>query len=557
MDLNTPLSKLVGIGDYYKKKLKSLEIETVQDLLFYFPRKWDDFSNIKLISELRIGEQTTIKGTIWKITNRKTRFKSKPWRRSRFITLATLADTTGTLKIIWFNQPYITKNLKKGDEIVLSGDIEKNGTEITLINPVYEKIGHPDLIEKVKLKDEKDLTHVGRIVPVYSETSGLTSKWLRYRIKNLLPQTVKIKDFLPDEVKKSQGLLDLAEAVKQIHFPENHNLLKKAKKRLGFDEIFLIQLNFLKQKLSWQESKGVKIEFNQNLAKKFVDFLPFKLTNSQRKAAFEILKGLENSVPQNRLLEGDVGSGKTVVATMAILMTISSGFEVAYMAPTEILATQHFQKISNLLKPFEIKIKLILGSTKPKGKKEILENLKSGKIGLIIGTHALIQKNVKFKNLGLAIIDEQHRFGVAQRAAIRKANLGNFNPHLLSLTATPIPRTLALALYGDLDLSIISEIPPGRPKVITKLVPPSVRERAYNFISQEIKKGRQVFVICPLIEREKGGQQLMFEKKAVVSEFKKLKEKIFPNLRIGMLHGKMKSKENLRPGKLIFWFPLQ
>jgi ATP-dependent DNA helicase RecG len=524
MSLSTPVGKIAGVGEKYSHLLKSLGIKNIRDLLFYFPRRWDDFSNITSINKVSDNSSVTIKGTVWQIKNQRSKVKR------RFLTIATLADETGTIDVIWYGQPYITKNIKNNDEVILSGRVSENKNKFTLQNPTYEALkGNGDGLETV---------HVGRIVPVYAETEGLSSRWLRFKIKPLLFLADKVRDYLPEEIKKSQGLMFLPEAIKQVHFPDDNEKLRKAKYRLAFDELFLIQLSNFKQKLAWQENKGISIRFDQKLINDFVSLLPFKLTDSQKKSSWEILKDLEKQIPMNRLLEGDVGSGKTVVASIAILETVKNGHQVAYMAPTEILAQQHYKTIGKLFELFDVKISLLLGSTKPKEKEKITNAIKNKKTDLVIGTHALLQEHINFPNLALVIIDEQHRFGVEQRSTLRKKIKGKFFPHLLTMTATPIPRTLALALYGDLDLSIISEMPPGRQKVISKIVRPLERKKTYDFIKKEVKIGNRVFVVCPLIEES---DQLGI--KSTKEEYKKLSVRIFPDLKIGMLHGRMKGQE--------------
>ncbi len=525
INLSTKVGELSGIGEKYLKLLKSVGIKNVRDLLFYFPRRYDDFSRILPIAEVQIDDSVTIKATVWQIKNQRSKLKR------RFLTMASLADKTGTIEAIWYNQPFLTKNIKNKDKVILSGKVIRSGDKAVLQNPTYEVI-------RDKNKGIKETVHVGRIVPVYAETEGLSSRWLRFKIKPLLYLADKIKDYLPKDTIKSQELISLSQAIKEIHFPANNDSLEKAKRRLSFDELFLIQLSSLKQKLAWQKNKSIPIKFNQKLIKDYVSVLPFELTSDQRKTSWEILKDLESEVPMNRLLEGDVGSGKTVVAIIGILQTIKSGHQVAYMAPTEILAQQHYKTISQLLKSHKVEISLLLGSTKPSDKRKIIDNIKRGKIDLIIGTHALIQEHIKFPHLALVIIDEQHRFGVEQRAILREKMEEKTYPHLLTMTATPIPRTLALALYGDLDLSIISELPPGRQKVFTKIIREGEREKTYKFICEEVKNGHQVFVVCPLIEEsDKLGV------KAATSEHEKLSKEIFPDLRIAMLHGQMKSQE--------------
>jgi len=530
MDLNTPIEELAGIGPKLAQKLNKLAIKTVADLLFYFPRRWDDFSQCTPINQLGVGDYT-IQGVILRIQN------LKKWGK-RFITKALVADSTGSLEVVWFNQPYLIDLLKVGDEVVLSGRVSNQAGRLIFQNPQFEKIRSGSLLEDQPLKTPQDLIHVGRIIPVYSETEGLTSKWLRAKIKSLLPLAQKIEDFLPPQIKKSYQLMDLGEAISQIHFPQNQEKLQKAKERLSFDEVFLLQLNYLKQRLDWQRSGSVAIPFKEETIKKFVNQLPFKLTNDQKKAAWEILKDLQKPYPALRLLDGDVGSGKTVVACLAVLNVVKQGYQAVLMCPTEILAKQHYERIKKLLSPFGVKIALLVGSLSPSQKRHLHQAIRGGQVDLVVGTHALIAEKVEFAQLALAIIDEQHRFGVKQRAQIKLKNKASFSPHLLSMTATPIPRTLALALYGDLDLSIIKEMPPGRREVITKIVRPESRAATYKFISREIKAGRQCFVVCPLIsESDKLGV------KAVTQEAERLQKEVFPHFRLGVIHGKMKAEE--------------
>lgn len=523
LNLNTSVKNIPGIGPNYQKLLKSLGIKKVIDFLFYFPRRYDDFSIISSINQVKEeGQIVTIKGKVWQIKNQRSKIKRK------IITLANIVDETGAIEAIWFNQPFLTKIIKNNEEIILSGKVKKSGYKFILQNPVYELLN----------SQKSETIHSGRIVPVYNEIEGLTSRWLRLKIKFLLPLIEQIKDYLPQEIIRNYNLVSLPRAIYQIHFPDSYQDLKRARYRLAFDELFLIQLSNLQQKLAWQNNKAYPFKINLELIKNYVKNLPFSLTNAQKKASWEILKDLEKEIPMNRLLEGDVGSGKTVVASLAILTVIKNGFQVAYMAPTEILARQHFQTLQNLFKKFSFKITLLLGSLSSKEKKESLSQIKLGKSDLIIGTHALIQESITFPKLGLVIIDEQHRFGVEQRAILRKKNKAKFYPHFLTMTATPIPRTLALAIYGDLDLSIIDEMPPGRQKIITKIVRPFEREKVYEFIKKEILASHQVFVICPLIEDSD-----YLGVKSVKKEYEKLSQKIFPQFKIALLHGRMKGQE--------------
>lgn len=488
-------------------------------MLYYFPRRYLDFSQIVPISKVRIGEIVTIRGFISDIVNTKT------FKRGTVITEAVVADSSGSTKVIWFNQPFLVETLKKGTEVMLAGKFEWQYGRLGLQSPAYERVS-------------RDPRHVGRIVPIYPETEGVTSRWFRNIIKNLLPLTDKIEDYLPHRVKKSQDLIDLPQAIREIHFPNSKNSLEKARDRLSFDELFLLQLGRLKSKALWQKERAAAIKFKQDIAGAFVGALGFELTKAQKKAAWEILQDLEKETPMNRLLEGDVGSGKTVVATLAMLIAAENGYQSALMCPTEVLAKQHYQKIEQMLSSSSFKIVLLVSGIKSKDKEKVVEEIRDGKAQVVIGTHTLIQEKVGFSNLGFAIVDEQHRFGVKQRQALKESNKTDMMPHFLSMSATPIPRTLALTLYGDLDISVIDEMPPGRQKIITRLIPLKKREDAYRFIREEISKGRQVFVICPLIdESDKLGV------KSATEEYEKLSSLVFHDVKIGLLHGKLRPQE--------------
>lgn len=533
MNLETPIENLVGVGPAFKQKLKRLKIKTVRDLVFHLPHRYEDFSNFIPISKLKINEVCTIKGKIVDIET------SQSWKRRMFITSALVEDRTGTIKATWFNQPYVTNTLKKDNLILLSGKAVTGKNGIYLSNPAYEKISNSPL-------------HTGGLISVYPETEGLSSKWLRAMVKPLLTN-LEIKETLPPDVLKESNLMSLPEALWQIHFPKSDQTAKKAKERFSFEELFFIQLLVLRERNKLSQEKAVSISFNEDLTKRLVNSLDFKLTDAQKKSAWRILKDLEHPRPMNRLLEGDVGSGKTIVAAIAALNTVKSGHQVAFMAPTEILAKQHFKGVSDTLQDFRINIGLLTGkqdklrSKKLKNqtieisRKKLLEKTLDGEIDILIGTHALIQDKVKFNQLGLVVLDEQHRFGVEQRARLCKKK--ECVPHLLSMTATPIPRTLALTVYGDLDLSLIDELPKGRKKIITNLVSPRERKKTYTFIKEEIKKGRQVFVICPRIEKKDDKKTSWSETKTVKEEVERLSKDVFPEFKIAMLHGKLTPKE--------------
>jgi ATP-dependent DNA helicase RecG len=533
-DLNSNISKINRVGATTAKRLQNIGIETVNDLLWYFPFRYEDFSRIVAIKDLVSGQSANIVGRIELIQN-----KRSPRRRMN-ITEALISDGTETLRAIWFNQPFIAKTLKVGDKVSLAGKADEEYGSVTMTSPIYEKI-----ISGVQV-------HTQGIVPIYHLTANLTQKQLRYLIHQVINQASALEDWLPNAIIREQKLLTLCEAIFKIHFPKNFQEVEEAKKRLAFGELFLLQLQSQLIKLEIKKIEAEPIRFHEAETKKFVQSLPFRLTNDQRRAAWEIITDLEKPKPMSRLLEGEVGSGKTIVAVIAMLNAALGGKQTVLMAPTEILAIQHFQSISKILGN-KISICLLTSSqfqisnfqfpNKSKienhkiSKNTIINSIKSGGIQIIIGTHALIQENIEFANLGLAIIDEQHRFGVAQRAKLLSPK-SEKNPHLLSMTATPIPRSLALALYGDLDLSIIKEMPKDRKKIITNIVPEQKRTQAYEFIRNEIKTGRQVFVICPLIDiSDKSGA------KSVKAEFEKLDKNTFPELEIGILHGRMKSAE--------------
>jgi ATP-dependent DNA helicase RecG len=522
MNLATPVEKIPRIGPQYQKKLKKLGIKTVGDLFFHFPHRYEDFSNLIPVSGLKAGEINSIQGKILEIENTKT------WKKRMILTQALIGDNSGAIKVIWFNQPYLLNVLKEGDFVSLSGKVALREGEIYLSSPAYEKISNLSL-------GETELTHTGRLVPVYPETEGLSSRWLRYILRPLLLKLKnKIPDPLPEKIREKYQLLPLQRALWQIHFPDSSKIAKAAQERFAFENLFLIELQVLKERQRIAQEKAIPIPINLEAIKSFVKSLPFKLTVAQKKSAWQILRDLKRTLPMNRLLEGDVGSGKTVVAAIGALNVAKAGFQVAFMAPAEILAKQHFQEISKFLKKFKIKVGLLTGK----------EKVKPEKVNVLIGTHALIQNKVKFKNLALVVVDEQHRFGVEQRAHLCQSSGRETKliPHLLSMTATPIPRTLALTIYGDLDLSLIDEVPKGRKKVITKVIAPKKRKFAYNFIKKQVKQGRQVFVICPRIEKDEKNLAWA-EVKAVKEEYQKLSKEIFPELKIAMLHGKMKTEE--------------
>jgi len=538
LNLATKVSDLGIIGRRLAKRLKNLDIETVHDLIFYFPARHEDLSKITPIKDLRADETANIRARIELIKVRRSPVKRK------ILTEAIVDDGTGKLKIIWFNQSYLGKILRPGDEYYFSGRLAENGASAELIAPEYEKV-------------KTEQTHLARIVPIYPLTEGVSQKQLRYLIKESLPAISQIYDYLPSEIINQFELMPLGPSLNEIHFPETNAILNRAVTRAKFDELFITQLLNKKIRYDLEKESSLPVNFNAGLTKKFVDALPFKLTDGQRKAAWTILRDLGQAHPMNRLLNGDVGSGKTVVAAIAALNVALGNAQVAFMAPTEILAEQHFRGFAELFEEFSITIGLLTGGESKilsRGREEnlprkkILKRIGAGEIQIVLGTHALIEKKVIFKRLALAIVDEQHRFGVEQRKTLRAriAEEDKMMPHLLSMTATPIPRTLSLALYGDLDVSFLEEAPKNRKPIITKIVPPEKRSLAYQFIAKQIDAGRQVFVLCPLIDiSDKTGA------KSAKDEFEKL-QRIFSarggsasgggKYRVGLLHGKMNSR---------------
>ena len=491
---------------------------------------------MKTVSQLEEGHEETIVANVWEA-----KITMPGGRRS---TEVIVGDETGNVRAMWFNNPYLAKTLTPNMKIVLSGRVRLFNGRFVFESPEWEPM------------EEGDLIHTGRLVPVYPLTEGLHQRQVRKLIKGVVDQWARqVPDFLPVEVKEHCRLIPLPQAIAQAHYPDNIDLKDRARVRLAFDELFLLQLGVLSKKRDWQESQpGTPIKINQNLLESFLQSLPFKLTPAQQKVLQEILGDMQKSQAMSRLLQGEVGSGKTVVATAALLMAVADGYQTALMAPTEILAEQHFATIHKLLSatgslqeeadhlytysgilPKPLTIALLIGATGAKTKRELHQRSANGEIDIVIGTHALIQQEVEFKRLGFVVVDEQHRFGVAQRSTLRQKGT---NPHVLAMTATPIPRTLALTIYGDLDLSVIDELPPGRQLIKTKWVRPNQRESAYNFIRKQVAEGHQAFIICPLIEESE-----TIQARAAIVEYEYLSQNVFPNLRLGLLHGRMTAKD--------------
>jgi ATP-dependent DNA helicase RecG len=522
--LASPVEELHGVSENYARRLERLGVRTIQDLLYLFPHRYDDFSALKTIDKLEYGEEVTIIGTV-----RQTR--ERTGKKGQSIVTSTVSDGTGTIQATWFNQPYLAKRLKPGRQIVISGKVDQYLGRAAFTSPTWEPL-------------DEELVHTGRLVPVHPLTSGISARWLRRLMKRTTDYwSLRLPDHLPLAMREERHLLDLETAIRQIHFPDNWAMLEQARRRLAFDEFLMIQLGVLRQRHEWQQRSGEPVQIDTPLLRTFVDSLPYALTAAQERVLSEILQDLEKPQPMSRLLQGDVGSGKTVVAAAAMLVTAASGMQAVLMAPTEILAEQHYASLEQLwselwlpgMKKVSSQLRLLTGSLSQTERAKTYDEMATGEARIIIGTHALIQGGVSYHNLGLVVIDEQHRFGVTQRAALRQKG---HNPHVLVMTATPIPRTLALTIYGDLDISTIDELPPGRKEIITRWMKPVERERAYTFLRARVTESHQAFIICPLIEESE-----KVEAKAAVEEHRRLQEEVFPDLRLGLLHGRMTAEE--------------
>lgn len=513
--LGNPITTVKGVGIVLADKLNALGCETLEDLLYFFPRKYEDFSQVTPIAQLKPG-RTTIKGKIESVVGRHI-------RRGLHVTEAVIADDTAKTRAVWFNQSYRAAQLSKGEEYYFSGMYDLQRNRYVLQNPSSEQAKNVGV-------------STARIVPIYRETVGLKSHVIRKIMHQLLPLMDAVPETLPAELVAQQKLLGLGDTLKTLHFPENSMQLEQAKQRISFEEIFTLMLASSLNKRDVASLKAWQAPFDAGLAKQFVTALPFTLTNAQRQAAWEIYQDIAKPIPMNRLLQGDVGSGKTAVAAMAAFMAAKAGLQAAFMAPTEILAIQHARGLAELLDPLGVRVALLVGSTKPKAKEVLKSHIAAGDVDVVVGTHALIQKDNAFKKLGLVVIDEQHRFGVAQRAELLKH--GQRMPHLLSMTATPIPRSLQLTLYGELDVSILNELPKGRQPIKTKVVSPLARYTVYEHIDKEIAKGRQAYVVCPVVAVGANA-----ELKSVEAEHDRLMKSVFKHRKLGLLHGQLKADQ--------------
>ena len=515
---NSPISVVPKIGPTYQKLLEKLEIFKVEDMLYHFPFRYQDYSQFKTIKDLQDGDTITVTATLASIKNIYT-------RNGKRITKANVIDHTGELGIVWFNQHYIKNTLEVGKTYNISGKVGFFDGKLCFLSPDME------IVSNAFSKKSTENVHTGRLVPIYPETSGISSKWLRAKIKSILDLGTDLEEFLPEEILKERNFYKVEDAINKIHFPDSEEQAEKCRKRFGFEELFIELLNVEKRKNDWSQklkSKAFK-PFTKEV-NKFINSLPFRLTTSQNNTLKEITKDLSKQVPMNRLLQGDVGTGKTVLAIISSYLTYLNGMRVLYMAPTEILAKQHKETFEKLLKGTYINVELEIGSKKQTVKEENWD--------ILIGTHALLFTEKGYKNIGLVIIDEQHRFGVEQRGKLLELSKEKTFPHLLTMTATPIPRTLALTLYGDLSISILKDFPFEQRKVITKIIPERNREEAYKWID---KKNEPTFIVCPLID---ASESLSLENvKAAQEEYEILKNGVFKNKSVGLLHGRMKSKE--------------
>jgi ATP-dependent DNA helicase RecG len=521
---DTPVQYIKGVGPARAKLLKRLTIETLEDMLFYFPWRYEDRKNLKSISHLRHGTHET---TLCEVVSAD--IITTPRKRMKIFEL-TVTDGTGFLKCKWFNQAYLKKYFQKGQKVILSGMIKGNpyaSLGLEMENPDYELVGQDDTF-----------IHTSRIVPVYKATEGISPKQIRTLMFSTIHSYASlIQDYLPEEIMKRNSLMPLDRAVREAHFPEEitdagplNQGVSSAHRRIVFDEFFYLEAGLALLKKRETVEKGISFSVENNLVKKFFQDLPFKLTGAQERVLEDIWSDMRKALPMNRLVHGDVGCGKTVVALAVMLTAVENGCQACLMAPTELLAEQHFINIHKMVEALGLSVVLLTSGIKDRP----VDDIAMGSAQIIVGTHALIQESVQFKNLGLAIIDEQHRFGVVQRAALRRKG---YNPDILIMTATPIPRTLAMTLYGDLDISVIDELPGGRKPIITKMFFPSQKDKVISVIKNELSKGRQTYIVYPLIEESE-----KLDLKSAIDGAEAFK-RIFPEKKIGLVHGKMHHDE--------------
>lgn len=520
--LDAEVTRLHGVGAAKAAQLARLGIATVRDLLYYFPRA---YRPVKKISELMYGDEATIVAQVSHINAYRT-------RNNFHITDVVLSDPTGGITAKFFMQPWLSKQLRPRQYLVVSGKVDRDLNKLCFKSPEHEPL----------TKELQRLLSAAHVYPIYPLTEGVKASWLRKTARGIVGFWAdKVADPLPASLRTRVGLMPLSVALREIHFPTSMETMAAARHRFAFEELLYIQLGVLRQRSLWRQDPARPLTIPPDFIESFESGLPYSLTAAQKRAIEQLCQDIQQSAPMSRLLQGDVGAGKTVVALAALLVAVQNGFQAVLMAPTEILAEQHFKTIDKLLPGLveklgiQPRVQLLIGSMKPRDKQQVQRAIAAGEVDLAIGTHALIQEAVNFSSLSLAVIDEQHRFGVGQRAALRQKG---YNPHILVMSATPIPRTLALTVYGDLDLSILDEMPPGRTPILTKWFEPQERERAYAFIRKQVAEGRQAFVICPLIQESE-----TIDARAAVEEYERLRTQVYPDLRVGLIHGKLRSAE--------------
>ena len=537
LEMSDDVTLIKGVWRKMLPRLHKLDVKRVGDLVHLFPGRYNDFANIRTVSQLAPGDNQTAILSVWEARQTMLgRQKS---------TQAVLGDETGNIRAVWFNNPWIASQLKHGVKVALSGKVNVFGGSLVFQAPEYEILDGGD-----------DLVHTGRLVPVYPSTQGLSQRVLRSLVKRALDATIeRVEEFLPADLLHRTGMIGIGNAMRQVHYPDDWDAVRAARRRLAFDELFLLQMSVIRRRNEWrEENRGVPVAVDATVIESFLGSLPFDLTGAQNRSLQEVLTDIRSDRAMSRLLQGDVGSGKTVVAAAALLAAVQDGKQAALMAPTEILAEQHFLTICGLLSGsgFEpaggyiqrldivgidrkVTVALLLGAHRKRVRDDLYSLLSAGMIDIVIGTHALIQERVDIPNLALAVVDEQHRFGVRQRALLRDKGQ---RPHMLAMSATPIPRSLSLTVYGDLDVSVIDEMPPGRQTIRTRFIENDRRDSAYAFIRNEVREGRQAFVVCPLIDESE-----VIQTKAAQEEYARLSEKIYPDFSVGLLHGRMSLKE--------------
>ena len=517
--LEAPVTVMSGIGERRSERLSKLGIETVGDLVRLYPRRYEDYSQLKTINRLEYGERVSLLATVWEAGGRPTRTKRHVFR-------VILSDNTGTLEVTWFNQPHLERRIRSGMQLLISGKVDEYLGRLTMNSPDWEIVGRTEVTN-------------ARIQPIYPLTEGLNQRWMRSAMHRALDAWAqRMPDALPAELRMEHGLLPLEQALWGIHLPDTKEHLAAARRRMAFEQVLYLQLGLLRQKLMWKAQEGRPIQVAPERLEALKESLPYALTAAQNRTLDEMLQDVASGEPMNRLLQGDVGSGKTVVAALLMALTIGEGHQAAMMAPTEILAEQHYRSLTEfaarLPEPRPV-VGLLTGSVSGAEREAVYAGLAEGTVQMVVGTHALIQQAVAFRDLALVVIDEQHRFGVEQRRTLREKG---YNPHLLVMTATPIPRSLELTIWGHVDVSVLDEMPPGRQAIQTRVLVPRERGRAYTFVQSQVEKGRQAFIIYPLVEASD-----KIEARAAVDEYVRLQSDVFPNLRLGLLHGRMRAEE--------------